>query len=132
MFDSGACLQRECLEDRHCLCALQASASSIPVLLLVDTTGCDCEEEVEEEGESKRNHGEATIVLRHAQQLVDAGLLPEQIGVITPYNGQVAQNVADGCQGILYLIPPPHISSFAIMFLSFDGRAVLWYPGSIA
>jgi hypothetical protein len=71
---------------------MQESAGCIPVLLLVDTTGCDCEEEVTEEGGSKSNRGEAAIVLRHVQQLVDAGLHPEQIGVITPYNGQVGES----------------------------------------
>ena len=69
--------------------AEQPSASDVPVLLLIDTTGCDCDEEVEDEGDSKRNQGEAKVVLAHAQHLVDAGLSPAQIGVITPYNGQV-------------------------------------------
>ena len=63
----------------------------VPVLLMVDTTGCDCDEEAEEEGLSRRNCGEAKIVLAHALELVAAGIKPADIGVITPYNGQVAR-----------------------------------------
>ncbi|KAL3144155.1 hypothetical protein ABBQ32_14187 [Trebouxia sp. C0010 RCD-2024] len=67
-----------------------ASADDVPVLLMVDTAGCDMEEQAEEDGDSKRNEGEAKVVMAHIQRLRDAGLPGEQIGVITPYNGQVA------------------------------------------
>ena len=36
-----------------------ASAEDVPVLLLIDTAGCDMEEQAEEDGDSKRNEGEA-------------------------------------------------------------------------
>ena len=38
---------------------------------------------------SYRNTHEAAIVHKHIQQLYALGLTPEQIGVITPYNGQL-------------------------------------------
>mmetsp|Transcript_18952 Transcript_18952/g.52864 ORF Transcript_18952/g.52864 Transcript_18952/m.52864 type:complete len:800 (-) Transcript_18952:678-3077(-) len=74
----------------HTLAGLAVAASDIPVLLLVDTTGCDCDEQAEEEGDSRQNPGEAKIVLSHAASLVAAGVKAADIGVITPYNGQVA------------------------------------------
>lgn len=68
---------------------VQPLASEIPVLMMVDTTGCDCEEQAENEGDSKYNEGEAKIVISHALKLVELGIAPAHIGVITPYNGQV-------------------------------------------
>ena len=38
-----------------------ASAEDVPVLLMVDTAGCDMEEQAEEDGDSKRNEGEAKV-----------------------------------------------------------------------
>ena len=38
-----------------------ASAEDVPVLLMVDTAGCDMEEQAEEDGDSKRNKGEAKV-----------------------------------------------------------------------
>ena len=35
----------------------------MPVLLLIDTAGCDMEEQAEEDGDSKRNDGEAKVGL---------------------------------------------------------------------
>ena len=62
-----------------------------PVLLLIDTAGCDMEERVEEDGESKENPGEARVVMAVVKRLMnDHGVCVEDIGVITPYNGQVA------------------------------------------
>eukprot|EP00873_Tetraselmis_striata_P035127 jgi/Tetstr1/455391/TSEL_042223.t1 len=66
------------------------SASELPVLMMIDTTGCDCEEQSEEAGDSRCNEGEAKIVMACAARLVELGVAPAQIGVITPYNGQVA------------------------------------------
>lgn len=62
----------------------------IPVLLLIDTAGCDFEEEADDESDSKRNEGEAKAALAHAARLVEAGLPAESVGVITPYCAQVA------------------------------------------
>jgi DNA polymerase alpha-associated DNA helicase A len=41
-------------------------------------------------GESKSNEGEAAIVKLHVLNLVEAGVKPEDIAVVTPYNAQVA------------------------------------------
>lgn len=38
-----------------------ASADEVPVLLMMDTAGCDMEEQAEEDGDSKRNDGEAKV-----------------------------------------------------------------------
>jgi DNA polymerase alpha-associated DNA helicase A len=71
-------------------------------LVFWDTQGGDFAEKSEEEdkthkpgpglslGESKSNPGEAALVKVHVQSLVAAGLKPEDIAVITPYNAQVA------------------------------------------
>lgn len=64
-----------------------------------DTQGGDFTEKVEDEdvakkeallGESKSNDMEALVVARHVDNLVQAGVRPEDIAVITPYNGQLA------------------------------------------
>jgi ATP-dependent RNA/DNA helicase IGHMBP2 len=66
------------------------------VMMMVDTAGCDMEEEGGggDSGSAKtalsyRNTHEAAVVYKHVQQLYALGLTPEQIGVITPYNGQL-------------------------------------------
>jgi DNA polymerase alpha-associated DNA helicase A len=41
-------------------------------------------------GESKCNEMEAALVELHVEKLADAGVRPEDIGVITPYNAQLA------------------------------------------
>lgn len=43
----------------------------------------------EEDGESKANHGEVEVVEKHINRLLAYGLGQEDIGIITPYNGQV-------------------------------------------
>ncbi|RDW74426.1 putative DNA helicase [Aspergillus mulundensis] len=64
-----------------------------------DTQGGDFTEKVEDEdvakkegllSESKSNEMEALVVARHVDNLVQAGVRPEDIAVITPYNGQLA------------------------------------------
>jgi DNA polymerase alpha-associated DNA helicase A len=71
-------------------------------LVFWDTQGGDFPEKTEDEdsgnkpgpglslGESKSNPGEAAIVRMHVRSLVAAGIKPEDIAVITPYNAQVA------------------------------------------
>lgn len=68
-----------------------AAAGDVPVLLLVDTAGCDMEEQEEEEGASTWNEGEARVVMAHVRRLLDAGVPAREIGVITPYAAQVAR-----------------------------------------
>ncbi|KAL2868123.1 putative DNA helicase [Aspergillus lucknowensis] len=68
-------------------------------LVFWDTQGGDFVEKAENEdiakkealfSESKSNEMEALIVARHVDNLVQAGVRPEDIAVITPYNGQLA------------------------------------------
>jgi ATP-dependent RNA/DNA helicase IGHMBP2 len=56
---------------------------------LIDTAGAGWDEELEPDGESKRNPDEADLVVQKVRELLDAGLVPAQIGVITPYAAQV-------------------------------------------
>ncbi|KAJ5554969.1 hypothetical protein N7461_003439 [Penicillium sp. DV-2018c] len=68
-------------------------------LVFWDTQGGEFPEKVEDDeithkgallGDSKSNEMEAMVVARHVDNLVDAGVRPESIAVITPYNGQLA------------------------------------------
>ena len=64
-----------------------------PVLVLIDSAGCDMEEAEPQDGEtaeSKSNEGEARVALAHAARLVSAGVPAAAIGVISPYSAQVA------------------------------------------
>jgi predicted DNA helicase len=55
----------------------------------IDTAGADWLEEAEPDGESKRNPQEGAFVLGKVQQLVEAGVDPKDIAIITPYAAQV-------------------------------------------
>jgi superfamily I DNA and/or RNA helicase len=59
------------------------------VLQLIDTSGCDLSSEETEEGGSKMNRGEAAVAMAFVQRLLDSGVKPDDIGVITPYAAQV-------------------------------------------
>ncbi|KAK7923925.1 hypothetical protein PG985_005979 [Apiospora marii] len=71
-------------------------------VVFIDTQGGDYPEKSEEEdtgrkssvksllGDSKSNENEAALAKQHVQKLVDAGVKPEDIAVVTPYNAQVA------------------------------------------
>eukprot|EP00198_Chlamydomonas_reinhardtii_P001007 XP_001690342.1 predicted protein [Chlamydomonas reinhardtii] len=56
----------------------------------MDTAGCGFEEQQEAEGSSYANPGEAKAVMAHVARLVRIGIPPQHIGIITPYNAQVA------------------------------------------
>ena len=69
-------------------------------LVFYDTQGGDFPEKIEEETadkvkksalliDSKSNEMEAALVKMHVQNLVDAGVLPEDIAIVTPYNAQL-------------------------------------------
>jgi ATP-dependent RNA/DNA helicase IGHMBP2 len=58
-------------------------------LLFLDTAGCGCDESAGDEDGSKRNDGEVQVVARHVGALLDAGVPPSAIAVLTPYNAQV-------------------------------------------
>ncbi|XP_020881185.1 DNA-binding protein SMUBP-2 isoform X2 [Arabidopsis lyrata subsp. lyrata] len=64
------------------------SSSTEATLLLVDTAGCDMEEKKDEE-ESTYNEGEAGVAMAHAKRLMESGVQPSDIGIITPYAAQV-------------------------------------------
>ncbi|KAH6854230.1 P-loop containing nucleoside triphosphate hydrolase protein [Chaetomium sp. MPI-CAGE-AT-0009] len=75
-------------------------------LIFIDTQGGDFPEKNEDDqdaaggskkltksslyGDSKSNEMEAALVTQHVQSLVDAGVKPEDIAVVTPYNAQLA------------------------------------------
>ncbi|KAF8314019.1 P-loop containing nucleoside triphosphate hydrolase protein [Clavulina sp. PMI_390] len=72
-----------------------------PPVVFFDTAGCEYFERLQEDdGEGKRgsvsdegsrcNENEATVVKNWVEKLVNAGLPPSQIAVITPYQAQVA------------------------------------------
>ncbi|OAA32675.1 DNA-binding protein SMUBP-2 [Moelleriella libera RCEF 2490] len=71
-------------------------------LIFIDTQGGDFPERNEEEdkddprkgrasmrGESKSNEMEAALVRQHVSRLVEAGVRPDDIAVVTPYNAQL-------------------------------------------
>ncbi|TRX98035.1 hypothetical protein FHL15_001245 [Xylaria flabelliformis] len=70
-------------------------------VIFIDTQGGDYPEKNEEEdtgkkgsirslyGESKSNEMEAALVRQHVGKLVNAGVHPEDIAVVTPYNAQL-------------------------------------------
>ncbi len=62
--------------------------TSVP-LTFIDTAGAGYDEELEPDGESRRNPQEAEVVGRQIQHLLDAGLSPRDIAVIAPYSAQV-------------------------------------------
>ncbi len=55
---------------------------------LIDTAGSGWEDEEEEGGASRINPGEARRVVLEARRLLDGGVPPEEVGIITPYAGQ--------------------------------------------
>jgi ATP-dependent RNA/DNA helicase IGHMBP2 len=55
----------------------------------IDTAGASYDEAVEPEGESRLNPMEAALVVQKVHALLDAGLPPGDIAVITPYSAQV-------------------------------------------
>ncbi len=61
-----------------------------PPFLFLDTAGKGFEEAQEARSESYDNPGEAALVAARAQSLLEAGLAPEGLAVITPYRGQAS------------------------------------------
>ncbi|KAF9242318.1 AAA domain-containing protein [Melanogaster broomeanus] len=60
-------------------------------VVFFDTAGCEYYERLEGDGDegSRCNENEAMVVKRWTERLVEAGILPSQIAVITPYQAQV-------------------------------------------
>jgi ATP-dependent RNA/DNA helicase IGHMBP2 len=88
--DGGDCLEED--EERKVLAPSAEEGDdeeTLPVTLLLDTTGSGMYEEEGTEG-SKKNFGEADLVLQHVLYLLDTmRVTPGDIGVITPYSGQL-------------------------------------------
>jgi len=76
----------------HQLCDLPGVASN-PLtespLEFIDTAGGGYDEELEPDGESRRNPREADLVAAKVRTLLEAGVAVGDIGVITPYAAQV-------------------------------------------
>ncbi|MGE3172752.1 MAG: AAA domain-containing protein [Planctomycetota bacterium] len=76
----------------HRLCELPdvttTESTELPLLFL-DTAGCGHEESVGEDDGSKSNDGEAAIAAAHVRHLLDAGVRPGDLAVVTPYTAQV-------------------------------------------
>lgn len=85
---------------------VEANDDTTEPLIFIDTQGGDFPEKNEEEldgngstdkkkvirslhGESKSNEMEAALVRQHVRGLVEAGVRPDDIAVVTPYNAQV-------------------------------------------
>ena len=76
----------------HRLCDLdgvEESPLTRESLLFIDTAGAQYEDQLEPDGQSKRNPKEAALVVRFVKELTDAGVNPEQIAIIAPYAAQV-------------------------------------------
>ena len=61
------------------------------VVALVDTAGGGLDERRDPVSQSLENRGEAALVALAVRRLLDAGLRPGEIGVITPYSAQVGR-----------------------------------------
>lgn len=46
-------------------------------------------EEKKDEADSTMNEGEARVAIAHAKRLIEAGVSPVDVGIITPYSAQV-------------------------------------------
>ncbi|MDP6119174.1 MAG: IGHMBP2 family helicase [Planctomycetota bacterium] len=55
----------------------------------IDTAGAGYDEELEPDGQSRQNPSEAELVQKKVQTLLDSGVPPDAIGVISPYAAQV-------------------------------------------
>jgi ATP-dependent RNA/DNA helicase IGHMBP2 len=89
----------------HLLCDLpdvtRSPLAETPVDF-IDTAGASYVEELEPDGESRRNPEEARLVVRKVTALLMAGLKVEQIAVISPYAAQVRllRELLSGLDGV--------------------------------
>lgn len=65
-----------------------ASPLTQTAVQFIDTAGSECEEESEPDGVSLQNRGEADVAVRQVSELIEAGVAPSMIAVITPYSAQ--------------------------------------------
>ena len=94
---------------------VEATDDTTEPLVFIDTQGGDFPEKNEDEqdasgkkltksslyGDSKSNEMEAALVRQHVRALVEAGVRPEDIAVVTPYNAQVRTT------SVATITPPP-------------------------
>lgn len=76
----------------HRLCDLPSVSSNQLTdepILFIDTAGAGYDEQTEPDGESRLNPREAELVGARVEALIDAGVSPSDIAVITPYAAQV-------------------------------------------
>lgn len=72
----------------HELTGVSTAALTSTPLQFIDTAGADWDEEQEEGGESRLNRSEARLVMKKINALVECGVTPGSIAVITPYSAQ--------------------------------------------
>ncbi|TWT72329.1 AAA domain-containing protein [Crateriforma conspicua] len=58
-------------------------------LMLIDTAGAGMDEQLEPDGLSKLNPGEANVIVFLVRQLIESGVRPSEIAIIAPYAAQV-------------------------------------------
>ena len=73
----------------HDLPGVERSPLTAEPVTFVDTAGADWNEELEPDGQSKRNPEEGAFVLRKVRQLQAAGLNSRDMAIIAPYAAQV-------------------------------------------
>lgn len=58
-------------------------------VLYIDTAGASYDESLEPDGNSRLNEQEAALLVKKVETLRQMGVIPDQIGIITPYSAQV-------------------------------------------
>jgi superfamily I DNA and/or RNA helicase len=58
-------------------------------VVFIDTAGASYDEEPEPDGTSRLNRQEATLIAQKVADLLQGGIAPGDIGIITPYSAQV-------------------------------------------
>ncbi len=66
----------------------EATGVDAPPVLFLDTAGKGFDEELEQDTGSLFNRGEADLVIARVKELLNAGLAPRELAVITPYRAQ--------------------------------------------
>lgn len=90
-FYQGRLIASESVRDRRLLPSkLGKTSEPLPVIRLIDTIGCDMYELELDDSLSKGNKYEADIVCLYIRSLLDAGIAPTEIGVISPYRLQTS------------------------------------------
>ena len=73
----------------HDLTTVNSTPFTAEPVSFIDTAGADWNEELDPNGESKRNPKEGAFILRKVRQLQEAGLGARDVAVIAPYAAQV-------------------------------------------